>query len=239
MKSNAQNPICYYQMRTEYIFNLLWKKKRLWKSKWILLKFKKNVTHFTTVICYYQKSIHKIYFQRSRFWVYCLESYAHQINSIISLIHCQVLPFGAFLFSFMITICLIICQTNRSYKPSIPKQHLSEEKEKHFTFKRIQMLSNWKNLPICQNKCTIAMKNKTPSPFEHWKMEFHLCKTLKIINNIFNLSYKHRINWKTFILTKSATELFSMFFLVFNAKWFILALKFIQLNAFRLLQVSN
>lgn len=121
-----------------------------------------------------------------------------------------------------------IVHTNHPFQSSIyPKK-----KEKHFTFKRIHMLSNWKNLPICQNKCTIAMKNKTPSPFEHWKMEFHLCKTLKIINNIFNLSYKHRINWKTFILTKSATELFSMFFFSFQREMIYFGIKVYSIKRF-------
>lgn len=217
------------------------KKKTFVKIKMNPFKIKKKMWRISPLLyAIIKKAFTKFNFNAPDFgYIVWNHTHTKSIQLYISYSLSNFLPFGAFLFSFMITICLIICQTNCSYKPSIPKQHLSEEKEKHFTFKRIQMLSNWKNLPICQNKCTIAMKNKTPSPFEHWKMAFHLCKTLKIINNIFNLSYKHRINWKTFILTKSATELFSMFFLVFNAKWFILALKFIQLNAFRLLQISN
>lgn len=130
----------------------------------------------------------------------------------ISLIHCQIFCLSVH-FCFLLWLPFAwsfvkqIVHTNHPFQSSIyPKKKKSTSHSKGFRCYPIE-----KNLPICQNKCTIAMKNKTPSPFEHWKMEFHLCKTLKIINNIFNLSYKHRINWKTFILTKSATELFSMF----------------------------
>lgn len=50
MKSNAQNPICYYQMRTEYIFNLLWKKKTFVKIKMNPFKIKKKMWRISPLL---------------------------------------------------------------------------------------------------------------------------------------------------------------------------------------------